>query len=298
MNTEIVDYYSSQSKFTDPNEYIQLFKDLPKSVNELVKIVQGIVIDKDLIELYGETFSDEQKNDTESRYVKKILQIITSRNDSRLTVKRTSKERFVGSCRDYAIVLCSMLRHIGMPSRVRCGFDHYFDIKSDFFDDHWVCEYWNAHENRWILVDANVDNVVKQKYNITVNILDVPRDRFIAAGKAWQMCRSGETDPKNFGVSGIDISGLWFIRGSILKDLAAINKFEALPWEYWGLSDKEPQDMPEEDLKLLDKVADIIAEDVDLGKAKAAYQNPLLNPSKEIKSYTPFGGLKIVEVEE
>ena len=298
MSDNNLDYYKSQSRFTDPGKFVHLFEDLPTSINNLVKVVQGIVIDKDLIELYGESISDEQKNDTESRYVETILKIVINRNSSPVFVERPPKERFVGSCRDYAVVLCSMLRHINIPARLRCGFDDYFNIKEDFFDDHWVCEYWSNEKNRWLLVDANVDEVVKQKYNIATNILDLPRDRFIVGGKAWQMCRAGKANPSKFGVSSIDIKGIWFVRGSVVRDLASLNKFESLPWEYWGISDKDPEDIPEEDLKLLDKVAQLISGEIDLEKVKYTYKDKSFKPSEEIKSYTHFGGLKIIEIED
>jgi len=228
-NNSNLDFYKSQSRFTDPGKFSHLFKNLPQSIDELVKIVQGIVIDKDLIKLYGETLSDGQKNDTESRYVETILKIVTDRSSSPLSTERPPKERFVGSCRDYAIVLCSMLRHKSIPARLRCGFDNYFNIKEDLFDDHWVCEYWNDNQERWVLVDANVDEVVKQNYDIEVDTLDLPHDRFIVGGQAWQMCRAGKVDPNKFGVSSIDdIKGLWFVRGSVVRDLASLNKFESL----------------------------------------------------------------------
>jgi len=291
-----LDYYKSQSRFTDPGKFVHLFEDLPTSINGIVKVVQGIVIDKDLIKLYGQKLSYEQKNDTESRYVETILKIVTDRNNSSISVERPPKERFVGSCRDYAIVLCSILRHINVPARLRCGFDNYFNIKENFFDDHWVCEYWDVEKNRWVLVDANVDEVVKQKYKISVDTLDIPRDRFIVAGRAWQMCRAGKADPNKFGVSSIDIKGLWFVRGSVVRDLAALNKFESLPWDYWGISDKAPEDMPEEDLKLLDNVAQLISGDIDIEKVNSAYDDRSFKASGDIKSYTPFGGLKIVKI--
>ena len=98
---KITHYYRSQSRFTDPGKFVHLFENLPTSIIELVKIAQGVVIDKDLIELYGESISDEQKNDPVSRYVETILKLITDRNSSPLSVERSPKERFVGSCRDY-----------------------------------------------------------------------------------------------------------------------------------------------------------------------------------------------------
>jgi len=134
-------------------------------------------------------------------------------------VERALSQRFVGSCRDYAILLCPMYRHIDIPVRVRCGFDRYFGIKKDFYDNHWIYEYWSG-QNHWIIVDANVDDVVRSKQGITMDTLDSPSDFFITSARAWKLIRSGKVDPKKFGVLVLeDINGLWFIRGSILHDL-------------------------------------------------------------------------------
>ena len=61
---------------------------------------------------------------------------------------------------------------------------------------------------------------------------DVPRDRFLVAGQAWQMCRQGKADPGAFGI--LDMYGLWFVAGNVIRDLAALNNKEMLPWDVWG----------------------------------------------------------------
>ncbi|WP_456781864.1 transglutaminase domain-containing protein [Bradyrhizobium sp. USDA 3315] len=30
------------------------------------------------------------------------------------------------TCRDFSLMLCSVLRHHGVPARIRCGFGRYF----------------------------------------------------------------------------------------------------------------------------------------------------------------------------
>ena len=106
----------------------------------------------------------EQREDLDNRYMEVILERISNRSEQPLTQARPPEKRFVGSCRDYALVLCSILRHKGIPARLRCGFDHYFNVKPDLYDDHWVCEYRDEKGVRWKLVDANVDHIVKEKY--------------------------------------------------------------------------------------------------------------------------------------
>lgn len=65
----------------------------------------------------------------------------------------------------------------------------------------------------------------------------MPRDRFLAAGDAWRAVRLGLIDAQSCGVSFVLlIRGAWFVGSSILRDLAALNARELLPWDYWGLA--------------------------------------------------------------
>ena len=32
--------------------------------------------------------------------------------------------------------------------------------------------------------------------------------------------------------------GAWFVRNNVVRDLAALNKLELLPWDSWGLMDR------------------------------------------------------------
>jgi hypothetical protein len=60
------------------------------------------------------------------------------------------------------------------------------------------------------------------------------RDRFVIAGNAWMQCRAREADPAKFGIFKDDMRGLWFIAGNLVRDAAALNKMEMLPWDQWG----------------------------------------------------------------
>ena len=129
----------------------------------------------------------------------------------------------------------------------------------DHFEDHWVTEYWNREQLRWVLVDAQLDELQQDVLKIPFDILDVPRDQFIVGGKAWQMCRSGEQDPARFGI--FDMNGLGFVRGNLVRDVASLNKMELLPWDCWGVILNEQLDNPD-DLAMLDEVAALTAGDV------------------------------------
>jgi len=54
------------------------------------------------------------------------------------------------------------------------------------------------------------------------------------------------------------MNGLGFIRGDLVRDLAALNKTEMLPWDCWGVILKDQIDDPV-DLALLDHAAALTA---------------------------------------
>ncbi|MEV5986507.1 transglutaminase-like domain-containing protein [Streptomyces sp. NPDC052051] len=71
----------------------------------------------------------------------------------------------VGVCRDFALLHCSFLRHVGVPARLRSGFADY--VGSDgFHGDHVVTEYWDA-ERGWLLADPQMaDPMVVDTFGI------------------------------------------------------------------------------------------------------------------------------------
>jgi hypothetical protein len=90
---------------------------------------------------------------------------------------------------------------------------------------------------------------------IAFDPLDVPRTEFLVAGDAWQRCRSGRADPERFGI--LDLRGLWFVRGNLVRDLAAHAKRELLPWDGWGLMAERERRSGAAELALLDRVAEL-----------------------------------------
>jgi hypothetical protein len=150
---------------------------------------------------------------------------------------RTPDRRVVGVCRHFATLFVACLRRRDIPARARCGFANYF--KAGENGDHWVGEYWNADMQRWVLVDAQIDELQAKLLKPDFDVLDVPRNRFLVSGDAWAACRSGAADPTTFGVGGTDMWGLIEVFGYVLVDLAALQKIELLPWGWYGLAKEE-----------------------------------------------------------
>ncbi|MER6719825.1 transglutaminase-like domain-containing protein [Streptomyces halstedii] len=136
-------FYTEQSAFSDPGSFASLYVGLADDPAQLACTVSDLMVHR----LEGEQFchvisQDRLHNDAETRYLDDILRIITKRNDAPLTQRREVGDRFVGVCRDFALLYCSFLRHAGIPARLRSGFADYFG-SDGFHGDHVVTEYWD-----------------------------------------------------------------------------------------------------------------------------------------------------------
>lgn len=249
-----ITYYASQSYITDPLSYAKLFDVLPYDVPALCRIAQGLIIHPYEAHLYGIRIPKKRLEELDTRKVSLMLARIQELDAQPLVLERPLTKRFVGNCRDFATLLCSMLRYQRIPACVRFGFATYFE--PGFYTDHVICEYWNEAGQRWLLVDAQIDEVQRKKYRVTFDTGNVSRDQFIFAGKAWQMYRDGEADPEQFGIFSSGPRGIPFIRSGLVRDLAALNRHELLCQDVWGLADVEDeQQVSEDDRILLDRVA-------------------------------------------
>jgi hypothetical protein len=250
VKPSLLDYYSSQGPLSDPGDEAACFERLPEDVAKLRDIVQGVIIHVFWTDKYGVTVPESRQQELQMRAVSAKLKRIRSLDGNPITRARPPDRRLLGNCRDFSILLCSILRHQRVPARARCGFATYFE--PNHFEDHWVCEYW-AKTRRWVMVDAQLDALQRERLGIDFDPLDVPADRFIVGGKAWQMCRSRKYDPDSFGIS--ELHGLWFVRGNLIRDFASLNKVELLPWDAWGLIDRDDKSITDSDVSLLDEVA-------------------------------------------
>gem|GEM_PF-71644 len=270
MQANPLEYYARPGLMTDPKEHAELFEGLPTEISALSQTVQGVLIHVFWAERYGVTLSDEREEEVNIRSVADMLARIRELDDRPLTVARPLEKRLVGNCRDFSTLLCAMLRYQGVPARARCGFGAYF--LPDRYEDHWICEYWKADEQRWVMVDAQLDGFQREVLKIQFDPLDVPQDQFLTAGKGWLMCRAGQADPDSFGI--FDMHGMWFIRGNVVRDLLSLNKIEILPWDGWGLAAKEEKDVSADDMALLDRIAKLtLAGNEAFSEIRSIYEN-------------------------
>jgi hypothetical protein len=248
-------YYSQVAPVTDPGRYWRHLRDLPDDIPALCHVVQGLVIHDMWVPRYGIELDRDRLNELRLVYVEKIIARAFELDERPLDQQRPPGKRVIGCCRDFSVLLCSILRVKGIPARARCGFGVYLD-----FCDHWVCEYWDDARSRWVSVDAQMDSLQQDDLKIDFSVTNMPDGKFLVGGRAWQMCREEGYDPRLFGI-GDEYRGLWFARGNLLRDLAALNKEETVPylvgrpWDSWAILAKDDAMVSLEELSLLDDVA-------------------------------------------
>lgn len=260
MNTleTILPFYAAPGPMTDPGENADLLTGLPTTLPELVKIVQGVLIHVFWAERYGRTLSEAEKATLQVRPVDQKLAYLRQEDPAPLVQSRLLEGRQVGNCRDFSLLLVTLLRHQGVPARTRCGFGAYF--MPDHYEDHWVVEIWDSQAQRWKWADPQLDDLQQKTLKIDFDTLDMAYhpntldSMFIPAGEAYRICLAGQADPEKFGI--FDMHGLDFIRGNVVRDFLALNKVEILPWD-WGWGYLTARSFA--DLDLFDRLSGLLA---------------------------------------
>ena len=204
MNMKNVERWAQHSQMSDPAGHAGLVAELPPDIGALNGIVQGFLVHSDWLTAYGLDDADYRAVSRNTLPVAERLEAILASDPQNLRTPRSPSRRAVGTCRDYALMLCSFLRSKSVPARVRCGFADYFGTT---WEDHWVCEYWDEQAHRWFLNDAQLDDVIAPKCRIEFEPVDVPRRAFMTAGEAWLTCRAGKLDPDHFGHGALPARG-------------------------------------------------------------------------------------------
>ena len=203
-----------------------LLAGLPAAPVEICAVAQGLVVLPDFA--VGLGVHEDRQGEKSIRPSSEILRALRVLDDRPIDRPRELSDRVVGTCRHFAVLSCALLRHQGIPSRARCGFAAYFSPGN--FVDHWIVEYRSPDQDRWVRVDPEI---------LGFDFVSAPDDlapgEFLSGGEAWSFCRDGGADESTFGVDGFpEAWGIAEVRGNTIRDLAALNKVEMLPWDEWG----------------------------------------------------------------
>jgi hypothetical protein len=246
-------FYTAPGRMTSAGSYAPLLEALPQDIAVLTAVAQGLLVHEHMAHGYGVNLSEADRASVHIRPVQELLAQIVDRDGRPLDFAREPAARLPANCRHFTVLMTAMLRAHGTPARARCGFGGYFTPGR--FEDHWVCEYWLAGEERWVLVDAQIDDRQRGWFRIDFDVTDLPAGRFLTGGQAWNRYRSGAADPGSFGLSLVNEAGDWWIAANLMRDAAALCNTEMLPWDCWGAMPKPDQPITSELAALFDRLA-------------------------------------------
>lgn len=114
-------------------------------------------------------------------------------DETGFTKNRDVSKRITVSCRQASVLFSAILKAKGIPCRSRAGFMDFGDAGESFLE-HWVNEYWDFNENRWVLAD--VDGYYEYEQRFGYSQFDLPRRKFVTAQEAWLYLRRNTLDKK------------------------------------------------------------------------------------------------------
>ena len=244
----VLDFYCQYSSYTNPGKYEYLYENLPDSLPELCKLIKS-----QFIHPYAELpkYSEQIPKERWKEYikyptVKSILKGLHSYDSSGLVNNRKLEDRLILICRHNAILLASILKHRGIPTRVRAGYATY--LAQGFHVNHAICEVWNKNDKRWMLVDPSMD------------MIDFNKKKFDFGSDAWLKMQQNEIDSNLYGVPG-RYTGYLSILAILNTDLASILGNEYTTYQYAPMlanARKNNNQLSDKDELTLDKISELM----------------------------------------
>ncbi|SRR4030042_2156118 len=265
-DTLLLDFYRQYSFFTNPGEYEYMYRKLPDSLPDLCILIQSQFIQPHLAQLpeYSELIPKERWNEY-LRYptVKSILEGLLSYDSSGLIKERNPENRLVLTCREYSILLASILKYRGIPARVRYGHATY--LIPGFHASHVICEVWNENDKCWMLVDPST------------GMIDYSREKFDFSNELWLQLQKGEIDTNLYGVPH-RYTGMGSIVAKLCGDLASILGTEYTAYQYPPILDYDFQNnnqLTSRHIEILNRISELMKSiDADnISKLQDIYKN-------------------------
>lgn len=239
MNDKILNHYLQLGTYTNPGCYKEYLKTkLPDDIRKI-----GLLVRKQLIHRvtlrncnkgsnsdlrYGDMTKVpwyRQPEDDVLTTASAMLTELFRRDDRGFVMDRAEENRLVVTCRSVSILMISILKSKGIPARVRSGFAPYFKVEGfgDKSVDHWINQYWDKEQNRWITID--IDGSLESY--LKFDPYDMPEGVFDFSADAWLNVRAGKIDGKHFWNAG-GFNGLVVIAWEIFYDFHSLMNSEII----------------------------------------------------------------------
>lgn len=234
MQNKTLNHYREYGMFTYPGLYAEYLKTLPDTVKDLGELLRKNFIHRTTREAgnigtnadmkYGDMTNVpwwRQAEDDNLATTPAMLAELFRRDQRGLTPERNVEDKLVLTCRYVAILMASILKTKGIPSRVRSGFAGYFEGANAAWD-HWIIEYWKNDENRWIRVDVD-----GSWHRTGFDMYDIPEGKFDYSADAWLAVRQNEQRGEHFRNAG-GFQGLVAIAWELFYDFHCLMNSEIM----------------------------------------------------------------------
>lgn len=269
--TDELVFYASSGPFTCDIDAPEIEEGLRTGALDISDVVSGLAWHEAFSSVYELEVPQDRPEVQNVRRALDILAAIRELDPRPLNKVRSIERRLPTYCRHFSVLTTALLRSAGVPARSRCGFCPAPDDRfgAGRFLDHWWVERWNSDQARWVRIDTALSEQLTAALCLDFDPRDIPSGKYLSGSEAWQCCRSGDADPALFGIAVYWGAGM--VRGNVIRDLAALNKVELLPWDTWGLMDDESSLGEGKGDPLLDEVADAVVTN-DWVRLRALYE--------------------------
>ena len=196
MNENLYQRYLETSIYTDVGYYHDFIVSLPDDIHEIGMLVCDQITHPSMYftepshyledTYYGEfsNYPKQRFKNEDELYITAVSMIagILRLDKAGFTKNRDVTKRITVSCRQASVLFSAILKAKGIPCRSRAGFMDFGDA-GDNYMEHWVNEYWDFQENRWVLAD--VDGYYEYEQRFGYSQFDLPRRKFVTASEAW-----------------------------------------------------------------------------------------------------------------
>ena len=207
MSEKIYQRYLETSIYTYAGAYKEFILSLPDDIPSIGMLVCDQITHPSMYytepspyleETYFGKFSSYPRNrfkNEDELYITAVAMIagILRLDETGFTKNRDVTKRITVSCRQASVLFRAILKAKGIPCRSRAGFMDFGDA-GDSYMEHWVNEYWDFQENRWILAD--VDGYYEYEQRFGYSQFNLPRRKFVTASEAWLGLREKTLDRK------------------------------------------------------------------------------------------------------
>lgn len=246
------DSYLKHDIMTEVKTMKYMVTNIPKDIKTIVNYVQNMLLHEYWRGAYGLEISDERKREPFVRRFEDKLIFLSKLDSNHISEARTNENKMISICRDFTIVAVALCREAGIPARARCGFASY--LVKDKYIDHWLVEYWNEEEKRWVMVDAQLDELQQKALQIHFDPFDISENYFITGPKAWLLCREGRLNPELFGI--LRWWGYDYLRCNLILDANSLLNVPMHPWDMWeGYKSLSIEEWTEEDYMVMDELS-------------------------------------------